>query len=84
VTRVVPPVEVPPGPAPDQSAEVVEPADRPRRSRRVVLLVLLVILIGLLLGAGIIAAVVLGWDQLRSRFDVVVTLAHRGGYPPWP
>jgi hypothetical protein len=83
VTRVVPPVAVPAGPAPEEAAEAPGPAERPHRSRRIVLLVLLVILIGLLLAAGITAAVVLGWDQLQSRFDGIVTLAHQGGYPPW-
>jgi hypothetical protein len=33
-----------------------------------VVLVLLVVLTGVLLAAGITAAVVLGWDQLQSRF----------------
>ncbi|HEX2192283.1 MAG TPA: hypothetical protein VHH09_03740 [Acidimicrobiales bacterium] len=71
-TRVLP--AVPPAPADgpvlteEPDAGLGEPVVPPGRSRRAVLLVLLVVLTGILLAAGITAAVVLGWDQLQSRF----------------
>ena len=74
-TRVLPPVPATTdGPAFAEETEAEEPAVSRRRSRRVALLILLVILIGVLLAAGITAAVVLGWDEMQSRFLDMVTV----------
>ena len=69
-TRVLPAVGGAPPPESAAGEEPVagEPVAPRRRSRRFVLLVLLVVLIGAVLAAGITAAVVLGWDELQSRF----------------
>lgn len=86
-TRVVPPVEAA---APDVAALSTEAAVEDevlpkRRMRRVVMLLVLVVLIGVLLAAGITAAVVLGWDQLESRIIDMVPVPLWGGpgAPPW-
>ncbi|HWC12444.1 MAG TPA: hypothetical protein VG455_14635, partial [Acidimicrobiales bacterium] len=69
-TRVLPAVGGAPPPEPATGEEPVagEPVAPRRRSRRFVLLVVLVVLIGVILAAGVTAAVVLGWDELQSRF----------------
>ena len=74
-TQVLPAVPlVPDGAERVEEPGVEEAGARPRRSRRFVVLVLLVILIGALLAAGVTAAIVLGWDELESRFlDAVTT-----------
>jgi hypothetical protein len=85
-TRVIPAVPGAPAAGPVVPEERVgEPAVRPRRSRRFVMLVLLVVLIGILLAAGITAAVVLGWDQLQSRFVDTIGVPFWGGPggAPW-
>jgi hypothetical protein len=85
-TRVLPAVPlVADGPQLVEEAGAEEPATRPRRSRRFVLLLLLVLLIGALLAAGITAAIVLGWDELESRLrDTVSAPALRSGaLPAW-
>jgi hypothetical protein len=79
-TRVLPAVPA----APDRPVFADEPVAEEqvvpqRRSRRFALLVLLVVLIGVLLAAGITAAVVLGWGELESRFLDTVTVPVWGG-----
>ena len=71
-TRVLPAVPAAPYGELAEEPGVGEPAPR-RRSRRFVVLILLVILVGAVLAAGISAAVVLGWDELESRFLDTVT-----------
>ena len=60
-TRPTPPV--------DASAAAEEQETGRHRSRGVAHLVLLIVLIGLVLAGGVTAAVVLGWDEIQSRFS---------------
>jgi hypothetical protein len=79
-TRVLPAVPAAPdGPALADELVADDQAVPRRRSRRFALLVLLVVLIGVLLAAGITAAVVLGWGELESRFLDTVTVPVWGG-----
>lgn len=80
-TRVLPAVPVvADGPQLADEPGAEEPAAPRRRSRRFVVLLLLVLLIGALLAAGITAAIVLGWDELESRFlETVTAPAWSGG-----
>jgi hypothetical protein len=79
-TRVLPKVPEAPADGPVVGdAAAGEPAVAGRRPRRVVMLVLLVVLIGSLLAAGITAAVVLGWDELQSRFLDTIAVPFWGG-----
>jgi hypothetical protein len=69
-TRPTPPVEA--------SGAAEEQESGRHRSRGVAHLVLLILLIGLVLAGGVTAAVVLGWDELRSRFsDFISPVAAR-------
>ncbi len=72
-TRVLPPIAAAPPDGSDGSGDdeaildealALEPSRRPRR---VVRLVLLIVVIGVLLAAGITAAIVIGWDEMKSN-----------------
>jgi hypothetical protein len=83
-TRVLPAVAPAlDGPETAEEPGPEEPAVPRRRSRRFVVLILLVLLVGALLAAGITAAIVLGWDELESRFlETVSAPALRSGTQP--